>query len=272
MTLEELAQAFVAFTNEHYAKKDLQEFFSLFHRTSLRGMGVGTGADVATSGEIMAMSFIRDALQRNYPGEELILFDVGANTGGFAKLVIQAFDGVDRRIYCFEPSGEAFAALEASLAGSGARLFNIGLGDREERIPLFADRAGSGLASVYPRRLDHMNIPMTRMEDISLTTVDAFTAVQAIDRIHFLKLDVEGHELKCIEGARAMIDAGRVDFIQFEFGGTNIDSRTYFQDFWYALPNYRLKRILRDGFYDIVRYDEYTELFVGQNYLAERIS
>ena len=51
--------------------------------------------------------------------------------------------------------------------------------------------------------------------------------------IDIMKLDVEGHELDVLEGSRKTINS--IKLIQFEFGGCNIDSKTFFQDFYYFL-------------------------------------
>ena len=61
----------------------------------------------------------------------------------------------------------------------------------------------------------------------------------------------------------------KIDFIQFEFGGCNIDSRTYFQDFFYHLQdNYKIYRILEDNIYELQTYKETYEIFITVNYLA----
>ena len=84
-----------------------------------------------------------------------------------------------------------------------------------------------------------------------------------------LKLDVEGHELKVLNGAHSLINSNSIDFIQFEFGGCNIDSRTYFQDFFYLLnPYYEIYRLVKDGIVLIEHYEERHEVFVTTNYLA----
>ncbi len=36
---------------------------------------------------------------------------------------------------------------------------------------------------------------------------------------HFLKLDIEGHELAALQGAQKLLSRGAVDVIQFELGG-----------------------------------------------------
>lgn len=66
-----------------------------------------------------------------------------------------------------------------------------------------------------------------------------------------------------------MINDKRIDAIQFEFGGCNIDSRTFFQDFFYLLKdNYKIYRVLKDGLLEMPIYKETYEIFITINYLA----
>ena len=112
---------------------------------------------------------------------------------------------------------------------------------------------------------------MDKSEEIKLSTLDVYCSANKIDRIHFLKLDIEGHELKALNGAKRMIDSKNIDIIQFEFGGANIDSRTYFQDFFYLLKdNYSIYRIVKDGLFEMPIYKETYEVFLTINYLAVR--
>ena len=87
-----------------------------------------------------------------------------------------------------------------------------------------------------------------------------------IEQINFLKVDVEGNEYKVFSGAQGMINQGRIKHIQLEFGGCNIDSRTFFRDFWDLLSNkYDFYRIMRDGLIKIEKYTEAHECFLYQN-------
>ena len=275
MSLNDLAQLLQRLTSEHYATRNMQPFFRMMLTLALRGMGIGNNGNVDQSGELAAMSFIRSELSRLYSGQTWTIFDVGANTGQFIAAALQIFGTEQRRFYCFEPSHQAFAQLQMLVAarvgpGRGAEavsVHNLGLGDKEEKVPLYSNAVGAEIGSLYKRQLDHIGIAMQHMEDATIQTLDGFAKERGIERIHFLKLDTEGHELKCIQGARGLIDAGRIDFIQFEMG-CNVDARTYFRDFWHALPNYRIGRILRDGVADIERYQESEEQFGTQNLLA----
>lgn len=108
-------------------------------------------------------------------------------------------------------------------------------------------------------------------EEIEIKTIDEFCSENEIRHIHFLKLDIEGHEKSALNGASKILSSGCVNFIQFEFGGCNIDSRTYFQDFYYQLKeDYKIFRIVKDGLFEIKHYKEIYEIFITTNFLAEK--
>lgn len=249
-------------------KKAFQAFFEYLNRISLYGMNIGGDSYVENSGEKNALNYINKHFKTL---NDLIIFDVGANVGHYSILVKKVF-GEKVTIHAFEPSNKTFNKLKSNLDGlTKLEFHNFGLGNENTKTILYTNSDESGLASVYKRRLDHLNIDMNKSEDIEIKTLDAFCDENKIDHIHFLKLDVEGHELKVMDGAEEMISSGAIDFIQFEFGGCNIDSRTYFQDFYYLLKDkYQIYRIVKDGLYPINQYKEMYEAFITTNYLAER--
>ena len=63
-----------------------------------------------------------------------------------------------------------------------------------------------------------------------------------------------------------------INVIQFEFGGCNIDTKTFFQDFWYFFEErgFDLFRISPFGLIHITKYRETDEFFVSTNYLAKK--
>jgi FkbM family methyltransferase len=260
-----------SFKNEWIAnvgKLEYQGFFDEIYKLSLQGMNFGGGAAVQDSGELNVLKYIRDKFQ--YVGDHFTVFDVGANVGEYTLFVLQTLGNI--RVLSFEPSYETFKQLENKAGGyKNIEIYNIGFGDKNTTLTLYSNQTGSGLASLYKRRLDHFGIDMNNKEEVTIRTIDDFCKERGIEKIHFLKLDVEGHELRVLQGAKEMINANAIEFIQFEFGGCNIDSRTYFQDFYYFLNDkYKIYRIIKDGLYPIDRYDERYEIFVTTNYLAER--
>lgn len=249
-------------------KKKYQKIFELLHRISLKGMNIGAVAGPYQSGEQSALRYIHSKFK---DVEEWILFDVGANNGDYTLLLRGVF-GINSIIYSFEPAKDTFHNLESNLIGQGnVRLCNFGLGEEQNRLTLYTTPASSGLASLYQRRLDHYNIQMDQTEEVEIRTVDDFCNENIINHIHLLKLDVEGHEIKVLKGASNMINSGKIDFIQFEFGGTDIDSRVFFRDFYYLLKDrYDLYRIVKDGLYKIEGYTEIFENFMSTMYMAKR--
>jgi len=249
-------------------KKKYQKIFELLHRASLKGMNFGAVAGPHQSGEQSALRHIHNKFK---DVEEWILFDVGANIGDYTLLLKEVF-GINSMVYSFEPAKNTFHELETNLTGQvNVRLCNFGMGEEQARLTLYSTPASSGLTSLYHRRLDHYNIQMDQAEEVDIRTVDDFCNENLISHIHLLKLDVEGHEIKVLKGASNMINSGKIDFIQFEFGGTDIDSRVFFRDFYYLLKDrYELYRILKDGLYMIEGYTEVYENFMSSMYMAKR--
>jgi hypothetical protein len=126
------------------------------------------------------------------------------------------------------------------------------------------------MASLTRRRLSHFGIEMDIEEKVTTRTLSDWFQESGAARANVLKLDVEGHELEVMQGAEGFLD--RIDVIQFEFGGCNIDTRTYLQDFWYFLTGagYHLHRLGPGGLTRVDAYRELDEVFVTTNYFAVR--
>lgn len=243
-----------------------QNVWEKIFQLSLRQMNFGNGYDFNQSGELFVANYIKNT----FKNEALItIFDVGANVGTYSKALSKVFNSKSR-IYSFEPSKNTYERfLETTKKIDVIIPHNFGFSDKEYHQTLFTNSEGSGLASVYQRKLDHFGIKMDITEEIKLTTIDLYCVQNNIEQIHFLKIDIEGHELSALHGAKNMIEKGAIDFIQFEFGGCNIDSRTYFQDFYYFLKDkYKIYRILKDCIYELPTYKETYEIFITINYLA----
>lgn len=243
-----------------------QKMFESLYVLSLYGMNIGGGGTTEGSGEKNAIRHIKKHFKTC---NDLVVFDVGANVGHYSNMLLEVF-GSKATIHSFEPSLKTFQKLKANIGDKpGIHLYNHGFGNENAKVTLFSNCDESGLASVYKRRLDHFKVNMDKTEEIEIKTIDAFCSEHNIGHINFLKIDVEGHELKVLEGAANLLSSNAIDFIQFEFGGSQIDSRVYFQDFYYLLKDkYKIYRIVKDGLYPIAKYKEINEVFVLTNYLA----
>jgi FkbM family methyltransferase len=201
------------------------------------------------------------------------VFDVGANVGDWARLALQV--NPRARLYCFEPSAFTFAKLTANAFPANVSCHNLGFGPEAGAATLHVFDEGSGMNSIYPRTglEDGWNIaPPSKTETIRIDTLDAFCAAQAIDRVDFLKMDVEGHELGVLNGAAGLFGRRAIGAVQFEYGGCNIDSRTFMKDFFefFQVRGYTLHKIYPDRLLPVARYDQRLDNFQHQNWVAMR--
>ena len=235
-------------------------------------MGIGSGTPVYTSGEKVLVDKLRQCAKT---GPALCILDVGANKGQFLTFIAGGLQGTSFNIHAFEPSEFTYKILcENAKDYPNVTLNNMGLGKEAGEFELFYNEAGSGLASLSKRRVEHYRIDFKLSEKIRIETLDNYCQQQGIKEIDLLKLDVEGHELDVLQGGVRMLIGRKIRMISFEFGGCNIDSHTYFQDFYYFFKEIGMNALFRitpSGYLvRIRRYNEIHEQFRTTNFLVLR--
>jgi len=252
-----------------FAKESLQKYNKKIYLLGLAGMGYGSASllEIDESGEEKVFDYFIKKQSGN--ANELTIFDVGANMGHFSIIFSKKLQKLKSIFFCFEPSNFTYNELiKNTKEYSNIKVFNIGLGSKEETLSLHTNFDGTGSATIYQQGLQGFSKnPQT--ETISLTTLDKFCADSNIKKIDYLKIDVEGHELEVLKGGEQFLKNYTINFIQFEFGHFHIYSRTFFKDFWDLLsPDYNIYRILPSGIYPINHYGEDLEIFKACNFLA----
>jgi FkbM family methyltransferase len=257
------------FRNHFGGKKRYQKMFNFARVLSIQGLNYGNGGSIEDSGEI---TLLKSLAKKYTESRTYIIFDVGANQGDYTSNLLNHIAINDLQVWCFEPLLNTFQKLQSKHASkSNVFLNNIGFSNQNDTIPLYIDKNISEISSLFPlERESGAAEKLSDYELVSIRKIDDFLAEKNIPYIDLLKLDIEGNELNALLGAGTAIQQGKIRSIQFEFGTCNIDSRTYFRDFWNLLsPRYNLYRILRDGLQPITHYSEYEEVFTTINYFAE---
>jgi len=229
----------------------------------LQGKGSGTGWDLAGEARAAA-TFLRDV-----PAP--VVLDLGANRGQWATALHRTLRNDLARYYLCEPQPACQREL-ATLAVPRAAVIAAAVSDRPGQATIMASAPGAGSASLFERRDSYFGDTTAHREVVPVTTIDDIVAEHRLDRVHLLKLDVEGSELSALRGARSSLADGRIATVTFEFGSANVYSRTFFRDLWDLLTaaEFRLWRILPGGrLLPIARYVEELEHFRGvSNYVA----
>ena len=195
------------------------------------------------------------------------LFDVGANVGNWTRMALRLVPGAG--VHAFELVPDTAAQLMRSLSGHSSVVVNaLGLDRKDGEVQVRYFPTFSEGSSVTGTNVD---LPF-EWRTARVTTGDAYCAKCGIDRIDFVKLDVEGAEDRVLDGFAETLRAGRIGAVQFEYGVPNIDSHYLLADFHrrFAKLGYRIGKLFPNHV-DFRPYDRtIDEDFRGPNYVAVR--
>ncbi len=205
-------------------------------------------------------------------GGKKVIFDIGANIGNYSSILLYYSEqkNVEAELHIFEPTQSCFKILLTKYGTkTNVILNNFGLSNVNTTAEIFYDKDLSGLASLYKRNLKHYNINFDKSEQIKLLRADEYIEKNKIKHISFIKIDVEGHELKVLEGLGNYLNADFIDYIQFEYGGANLDSHSSLLEIYEVLEksNFVIAKIMPNGL-EIRKYKPFMENFQYSNYVA----
>jgi len=195
-----------------------------------------------------------------------VVFDVGANIGDWTAAALAM--NAAAQYHCFEPSVATYARLAGRHFPVNIHLNRCGLGAEAEERELFAF-AHASCNSLYLRHgLDDSSCGRER---VALETLDRYRNAHRVEQIDFMKIDVEGHELAVLSGAKESLRLGLIGLIQFEYGGTYIDARCLLKDIWELLdslgPHFEIYKIFPHHLLRLRRYHQKWETFQYSNWL-----
>lgn len=237
---------------------------ALFH-LSLSGLGILNYQDDHVSGERHFVTRVLPRLVRPEP----VFFDVGANVGTFASMLLTEFP--QATVHAFEPHPRNYARLQSlGTRYNRVKCHNVALGDAEGTATLYdrADGDGSSHASLHESVISELHGQGVVEVGVRVVTLDTIAEEQGVDYVDYLKIDTEGHELAVLKGAARLLAGNRIGCIQFEFNEMNVVSRVFLRDFRKILAGYDLFRLLPRGLLPLDESPLQTELFAYQNIVA----
>jgi FkbM family methyltransferase len=243
------------------------------YKLTLRGMGVLNSDTEIATGEPWFLARLQELTAAGEIKMRTIV-DVGANDLAYGQ---EEFE--QAKIYAFEPHPESFRRLQRGAAKNvvsieaavGEKAGTIDFWDFADGAPRKKEQPTSQLASIHKEVIEKMYGQPAKKYRVKMTTLDVFAKENRIKHIDLLKIDAEGNELAVLKGASGLLDANKIDIIQFEFNEIHAYSRVFMKDFYDLLPKFSFFRLLPKGAVALGQYRPLThEIFGFQNIVAIR--
>lgn len=199
-----------------------------------------------------------------------LVFDVGANAGTWSRGVAELYPGCE--VHAFEIVPSTAEALRRALAAvPRVRVNDFGLSDASGEIPIhLPEAAAPTMATAFPVPSGVADgTRYTRLVQCRTRRAEEYLLEQELGRIDFVKIDVEGMDLKVIRGFGAALQSVRA--LQFEYGVFNIASHDLLFDFCRYLNErgFTVGKIY-PRWVEFFEYGFARENFFGSNYVAVR--
>jgi FkbM family methyltransferase len=192
--------------------------------------GMGTNIYVYECWEYPVTELLKAVLQ-----PDMCFLDVGANIGYYS--IVAAARGI--RVYAFEPVPKLFEALQENVALNPG--FNISpqpmaLAGHTRPTTFFVvdDPANQGLSSLNES-------PEAVAITIQAQTLDDFVREHKLQRVHLMKVDVEGAEEQVFQGGTELLGSDAAPDIIFECHSGATSDKTL-RTFGYRIYEFRRQR------------------------------
>jgi FkbM family methyltransferase len=158
-------------------------------------------------------------LYRSLPAPTTIV-DVGANVGLVTTALLRRFP--DARVHAFEPTPETAAVLRTRLGADGRVVVNEAAldataGTAALRVDPHTHGGGSNSLLAHSDNFaTRAPVDRYRPVQVATTTLDRYADEHGLERLDVVKLDVEGAEVRVLEGATGLLGRQAIDVISSE--------------------------------------------------------
>jgi FkbM family methyltransferase len=133
----------------------------------------------------------------------MTVLDVGANIGYFSALA-SGLVGSSGQVHAFEPMPKNLSRLRQNLSVfRWAHTFPYAVGDATGTAVIHFNESEDGWASLLSGH------DLERRADINVIRLDDWIHHHAINRIDFMKIDIEGGEFRALQGAQEILSRFR---------------------------------------------------------------
>ena len=135
-----------------------------------------------------------------------VFIDIGANLG-YMSLNAEKLVGAGGKVISFEPDPSILPVLKRNkiINHSDILICEKAVGDREG-TEVFNIATESGLSRLDNKQHNQFGLELVEQITIEMTTLDDFLQEVLPERpVKFIKIDVEGHELRILKGAQSSL-------------------------------------------------------------------
>ena len=130
------------------------------------------------------------------------ILDLGANRGFFAYL-FAILTGSKGKVHCFEPVPENLTSLKPNVSiFPWVEIHPFAVGDQKSEATMHYSINDLEKAAIQPEAILHCD----RTAKVELIVLDQYMKEESSKPIHFIKCDVEGHELKALIGMTSILE------------------------------------------------------------------
>ena len=142
-------------------------------------------------------------LLNRHLSENSVFVDIGANFGLYSLVASQKITN-SGKIICFEPFPKNYAALKKNISLNGISYItseNIALGDKKDELSLYYQPTEKNLGMVSANFMEN-----SKTIEVDVMSFDEYVNENGIDKIDFIKIDVEGFENQVIMGMKKTLE------------------------------------------------------------------
>lgn len=152
--------------------------------------------------------------------KNMVVIDVGANVGLFT-VVFSALIGMNGIVYAFEPERVNYERLKRNIAYSRAynaiAIKSAVSNEEGEYLLSVTDEKHKAWCSLgIPSAQTHGEVEL-----VPALTLDGFCDEKSLTKVDLIKIDVEGWEMKVVEGAQRMLRSSDSPMLMVEFTEEN---------------------------------------------------
>jgi FkbM family methyltransferase len=181
--------------------------------------------------------------------DEICIFDIGAHEGESTRTYSCLFP--NSKIFAFEPYLGSFKELK-KFKSKKIKVFNLGLSSSKKIKKIFVNKNTSTNSVMrFEQEADKIwggrgNLKSLTEVKCKFINLDQFLFEKKIDKIDFLKIDVQGYEFEILKGAKKTLMEKKIKMLEIEFicGKTYIGQKNiafYFN--FFEKCGYKLKNI-----------------------------